>query len=886
MNGDKLKGWLRAIGQPATYFGLAMIVAVWAAIGYSVWVDRTRTVEEAVRDAGNFTWLFQEYVSRTIAGIDNKLMLLREIYRVDAGHLDLRRWSEQFKSAAEPDIGIALIGPDGLMRATSSGPVNGEISVADRDFFIFHRDSTDDRLLVSKPIKGRYSGKWKLRFTRRIDASDGSFVGVLVISIDRDYLSGFLKDAGIGDGGFAGLVGFDGYLRARGGTAPAFMGKPEDVYLGDAPLLNRYKDGPSGSYWVESRGLDQVARLVSYRVIPGFPLVGFVARAADSICAKPDRRAQAYYVAGAGVTLLISLALGVIAARERTLSTTTSRLEHTNDRFNAALGHMAQGLAMFDGEARLIVSNERYARIYDIPPETLTPGTTLREIVERRIEAGMYAGENPMADLRDHLQAPREPSTKIMKLSDGRAILVTRQPMRNGGWVTTHEDVTERELSAVRIAEMARHDMLTGLGNRMQLMEAIEAASARLRRQGEPFSILLLDLDRFKQVNDSLGHGFGDRLLKAIAARLRATCRETDTVVRLGGDEFAILQTIEGNQRDGAVGMANRLIETISAPYDIDDHQVVIGTSIGIAMAPADGSDGDQLLKNADLALYRKKSEGRNGYHFFEVELEIEARTRHALEIDLRQAIAGNQMEMHYQPVVSIATGEVCGIEALVRWLHPQRGTIMPDEFIPLAEETGLIVPLGQWILQKVCADAAYWPPHLKVAVNLSAAQFDKGNLVEVVAEVLAQSGLAPDRLELEITETVLLRRDEPQLGVLHHLKSFGVGIVLDDFGTGYSSFGYLQMFPFDKIKIDRSFVRELCSRADCAAIVCAVIGLARTLDIETTAEGVETPDQLELLRAAGCGLAQGYLFGRPCRNSELGFTSPTARDGCAAETA
>jgi diguanylate cyclase (GGDEF)-like protein len=870
MGGDKLKGWLRAMWQPATYFGLAMVAVVWAAVGYSVYVDGQRTAQEAIRESDNFAWIFEEYVVRTITSIDNKLLLLRRLYQLDPAHLDLRAWRDQFQSPNDPSIGIALIGADGWLIATSTGPVSAPVYLGDRDHFLVHHDSTRDDLFIGRPLEGRFSGQWLVRFTRRITASDGSFAGVITISIDNDYLGRLFKEVELGNNGFAGLVGLDGFLRARSGTAQAFMNRPADANLSDAPIFQHVKEAPSDTSWVRPSGLDHINRLIGYRTISGFPLFVMIGRAEDVIMAKSNRRAQFYYGAGMGITALILLALIVIAARERKLALATVSLERTNMCFNAALSHMAQGLAMFDTEQRLIVSNDRYARIYGFAPETLKPGVTLREIVERRIERGIYAGENPTEYMRERLAVPHDPLPQIQKLSDGRAILVTRQPMKNGGWVTTHEDVTERERAGGRIAEMARRDALTGLGNRLQLLEAIEIASARLRRLDEPFSILLLDLDRFKQVNDSLGHVVGDMLLQAVAKRLRAASRDVDTIVRLGGDEFAILQSVEGDQHDDAIAMANRLIETIGTPFDLDGHQVIIGTSIGIAMAPSDGADGDQLLKNADLALYRTKSEGRNGYHFFEIAMEIEARARHALEIDLRQAIARDQLEMHYQPVVSIATGEICGVEALIRWFHPRHGLITPDRFIPLAEETGLIVPLGYWILNRVCSDAVKWPSHIKVAINLSAAQFGKGNLVEVITDALAQSGLPPHRLELEITETVLLRKDESQLGVLHHLKSFGVSIVLDDFGTGYSSFSYLQMFPFDKIKIDRSFVQDLSSREDCAAIVCAIIGLARTLDIETTAEGVETREQLELLRAAGCGLAQGYLFGKPCANAEL----------------
>jgi diguanylate cyclase (GGDEF)-like protein/PAS domain S-box-containing protein len=439
------------------------------------------------------------------------------------------------------------------------------------------------------------------------------------------------------------------------------------------------------------------------------------------------------------------------------------------------------------------------------------------------------------------------------------------------------DDITEQKRAEARIAHMARHDALTDLPNRVLLMERIDEALARQRRRGERFCVFLLDLDQFKSINDSLGHSVGDVLLKAVAQRLIACCRETDVVARLGGDEFAILQTIEGEQRVAAVTLANRILEAVTAPYDLDGQQAIIGTSIGIAAAPDDGTDGDQLLMKADLALYRAKSEGRSQYRFFAPEMEAEVRARHALDIDLRTALARGEFELHYQTLVDIATRETRGAEALVRWRHPQRGLVPPDGFIPVAEESGLIVPLGAWILRTACADAAGWPLHCKVAINLSPAQFRSGDLVDTVSRTLAECGLPPQRLELEITESVFLKKSEENLAVLHQLKSLGVSIVLDDFGTGYSSLSYLKMFPFDKIKIDRTFVEELASRADCASIVGAVINLGRSLDIGTVAEGVETPEQLTLLRAAGCREAQGYLFSRPVPASELTFTPPSA---------
>jgi diguanylate cyclase (GGDEF)-like protein/PAS domain S-box-containing protein len=436
------------------------------------------------------------------------------------------------------------------------------------------------------------------------------------------------------------------------------------------------------------------------------------------------------------------------------------------------------------------------------------------------------------------------------------------------------EDITERTRAAERLAHMARHDALTGLSNRVLFTEKASEALLRLADHGERFSILLLDLDQFKSVNDSLGHPVGDALLKAVAQRLRHTLRETDLVARFGGDEFAILQAFDGDQREAAIGLANRVHNTISTPFEIDGHQVIIGTSIGIACAPEHGTDIDQLMKCADLSLYRAKSDGRNRHCFFKAVMEAEAQARHALENDLRIALTQNQFALYYQPVIDIATREPRGAEALIRWRHPEKGIVSPDKFIPIAEETGLIVPLGEWVLRTACADAVMWPPRIKVAVNLSTVQFGMGDLVGMVSDALVESGLPPERLELEITESVLLQKSEDNIALLYALKSLGVSIVLDDFGTGYSSLSYLKMFPFDKLKIDKSFVAELSTRADCAAIVCAVIGLGRSLGIATTAEGVETQDQFALLRAVGCNLAQGYLFGRPVPISELTFAT------------
>ena len=434
------------------------------------------------------------------------------------------------------------------------------------------------------------------------------------------------------------------------------------------------------------------------------------------------------------------------------------------------------------------------------------------------------------------------------------------------------EDVTERKKAEQRIAFLAHHDALTGLANRAALTQKIEEAAARHRRLQEPFTVLLLDLDRFKQVNDTLGHPAGDSLLIEVATRLKSLLRETDVLARFGGDEFAVIQAGERSQREAAKLLAERIIEMLRQPFDLEGGKINIGTSIGIALASEQATGSDDLLKMADLALYRAKSSGRNGYCFFDPEMSEIASARQEIESDLRRAVQQNEFELHYQPIVDSKTRRICSVEALVRWRHPTKGLIYPDLFIPLAEETGMIVPIGEWVLRAACVEAVTWPAEVKLAVNMSLVQFRKTNLPDMVMRALVDSGLRPDRLELEITETALIESAAECLPALRQFKSMGITIVLDDFGTGYSSLSQLAMFPFDRIKIDKSFTQNLTKRSECAAIVSATLTLAQNLDIATTAEGVETVDQYRLLRLAGVTSLQGYLFKRPGPASEIDF--------------
>ncbi|MGA2057232.1 MAG: PAS-domain containing protein [Bradyrhizobium sp.] len=561
---------------------------------------------------------------------------------------------------------------------------------------------------------------------------------------------------------------------------------------------------------------------------------------------------------------------------EKLLAEKAAELEVMNTRFSSALDNMAQGLCMFDGEQRLTVWNDRYVELLSMPAHLLKVGTPLREILASRVATGMRKKpEDPevKAKVKELLALPPDAS-RTDELLNGKIVLLSRQPMAGGGWVTLIEDITERRRAEAEIVHLARHDVLTGLANRAEFNSRLEEASRRLKRNGGSLTVMMIDLDRFKAVNDTLGHLAGDHLLSDVARRLQSTIRDIDVLARLGGDEFAIIQEGGANQHEGAVALALRIIEAISAPFNLNGQEVEVGTSIGIAMAPEHAVEPDELLKRADLALYSVKSSGRNDFCLFRDEMLEIVNTQQSAERELREAIAQGQFELHYQPVVDVRTRELCGVETLVRWRHPVKGMIAPDNFIPLAESTGLIVPLGEWILQKACADAANWPEQVKVAINISAIQFKKGNLFEVILATLVKSGLQPERLELEITETSLLENQEAHLTTIRQLKNLGLSIALDDFGTGFSSINYLTIFPFDKIKIDKSFTKGVLSRGDCKAVVASSLALAKGLGIITTVEGVETEEQLDYMRAAGVELAQGYLFGKPVPISEFGRAS------------
>jgi diguanylate cyclase (GGDEF)-like protein len=513
---------------------------------------------------------------------------------------------------------------------------------------------------------------------------------------------------------------------------------------------------------------------------------------------------------------------------------------------------------MFDQDERLIVCNSRYIEMYGLSAGVVKRGAYFRDVIQHRFDTGSFEGD--VDEYCDGiLGSVGQTHSAIVETADGRLIEIKNQPGAAGGWLATHDDVTERIRADERIAHMAHYDALTDLPNRVLMRGHLERRVAELA-QGKPFAILYIDVDEFKGVNDSLGHEVGDELLRQIANRLRACVSGNDLVARLGGDEFAIIKAATCDHAE-LTTLAENVLAALRMPVNCKSQEIPTDASIGIAIAPEHGDNLDDLLKRADLAMYAAKSEGRGTFRIFVPEYDAKARLRRQLELDLRQALARGEFEVHYQPLVDLAANVVTGCEALLRWRHPERGMVSPVDFIPVAEDTGLIGEIGEWVLRQACTEAASWPGDIHIAVNVSPVQFRSRTLALKVAAALAESGLAPGRLELEVTETVLIRDDAEALTILQQLRELGVRIALDDFGTGYSSLSYLHRFPFDKIKIDRSFISDIGQSEDSSPIVQAVVHMAAARRMATTAEGVETEAQRDVLRQLGCSQMQGWLF-------------------------
>lgn len=571
----------------------------------------------------------------------------------------------------------------------------------------------------------------------------------------------------------------------------------------------------------------------------------------------------------AGVTFcgLRMLPLAGLRRMLNELAVERQQTESANEKLTLALNNTSHGLVLYDHAGRAILSNKVFedslADHHREPRQNptfleLTGRLGLTEKVERLVDEN----SKRLHLNRDHRQE------ELCHLDDGRVFVVEIQTVRSRGILVTIKDVTEQHRAQSEIAYLAHFDTLTGLANRVALQSSIEV-HLKGCTPSNMVALMLIDLDRFKAVNDTLGHPIGDELLRQVASRLKDSVRKADTVARLGGDEFAVI-IANVSSIEEIHPISARVLKDLAQPFDVQGHRVDISGSIGIAIGPNDSRDVDVLFKRADIALYASKASGRNACRYFETGMDVEIEDRHRLERDLRRAIEDGGFELNYQPLYGLAANRIEGFEALLRWRHASRGLVSPAEFVPLAEETGLIKQIGAWVLRQACVDAASWPADISVAVNLSSVQFTDGLLVSHVKDAIKLSGLAPERLELEITESIILQDTEATLAILQELKDLGAKISMDDFGTGYSSLSYLQRFPFDKIKIDRAFVDGINNKSDSLAIVRAVTSMSRSLGMKTTGEGVETEAELNCLRAEGCSQAQGYLISRPVAASAI----------------
>ncbi len=727
------------------------------------------------------------------------------------------------------------------------------------------RGGTNQFLAVGTPVQNPANGRWTVQLARRLSDGSGVMEGAAVAKLSLDELEDFYRVA-MPPRRMLTLLREDGVILLHHPNQVGFAGKKVPA---DTPYAAAVSRG--GGFYVGPDYIDQVPLLAVVRPLTGLPLI-IQSSITEAEVLEGWRQERRWTILGGIVACAVALGLlRLFGGQLHRLAVQNRQLDEARNQLDVAISNVSQGISFFDAEQRLIVFNRRFADIYRMPNGVARIGSRFADLIDQWFARGGATNISRQAMLTGHAAQLRagKPHHMMLELPDGRTIAVHEQPLPDGGWVATHEDITDRRQAEERIRFLARHDVLTGLPNRGLLTTRIAQALPRAR-QGPGFALLFLDLDRFKVVNDTLGHAAGDALLQQVAERLSAAVQPGDTVARLGGDEFVILQT-GVKAPESAANLAQRIIAAIGAPYSIGEAEVVIGVSIGIDIAATDQTSADELLRNADMALYMSKGEGRGIFRFFEPDMDATMQNRHALERDLRCALERGEFALHYEPIVNARSGRPSGFEALIRWHHPVRGLVEPKDFIAMAEETGLIIQVGEWVMHQACRDAASWPDHIHVSVNLSPVQFRSTNLVEMVADALADAGLPARRLELEITESVLLQSNARNLAVMHALRASGIGIVMDDFGVGYSSLKFLRQFPFQRIKIDQCFVQDLNARSDAVCVVRAIIGLCQDLDIKTIAEGVETEDQRRILMAEGCTDLQGHLFSRPVAAAQLG---------------
>jgi diguanylate cyclase (GGDEF)-like protein len=847
--------------------GAFLIAAI--AIGTTIMVGnfRERALSSNERELENTVLLLTRHFDQQLEDFTVILKDIAAQIRPDGitpdifrGQLATLEWHEvlRTKVGAFSDIaGVNVFDADGtLINSSEVWPVP-DVKIDDRGFFQAFKSGTETSPVLVELSRGRIKGGWATIVAHKVTGPRGEFIGIVTRAIAPATFEKYFASVALGEGAAISMYHRDGTLLARYPHIERMIGSN----VRSSPIY-RYISSQSGHGTIRlTSPIDGQERLASAYALRSFP-IAIVASTTVAAALANWREQTRFLILAAGLSVLVIAAMLFLFVRKL-----LQQHKMEKQRLDTAINNMTQGLLLYDSSERLVVCNERYISMYGLSPDVVKSGLAFRDLVAHRKETGSFKGDAE-AFVSTVLRnvASGKITHNIVETTDGRSIQIVNQPLK-GGWLTTHEDITERTRAEEQIRHLAHYDGLTDLPNRALFHERLRQELADIA-PGDQLAVLYIDIDEFKSVNDSLGHMIGDELLKSVALRLSQCIDDCDFVARLGGDEFAIVQT---GVKDPAevVDLVTRTFVAIRAPCDCLGHQVTSDASIGIALAPQHGDDLDQILKNADLAMYAAKSAGRRTWRFFEPAMDAQVRARRTLETDLRKAIADDALEVQYQPCVGLQSNAITGCEALLRWRHPERGIISPTEFIPIAEDTGLINELGEWVLARACEEATTWPDDVKLAVNVSPVQFRSGTLALKIVAALAASGLSASRLELEITEAVLIRDDDTALEILHQLRAIGVRIALDDFGTGYSSLSYLRRFPFDKIKIDRCFVNDIAEPGG-SSIVQAVVNIAAARHMTTTAEGVETQRQQELLRSLGCTEMQGNLFSPPKPAKEI----------------
>jgi diguanylate cyclase (GGDEF)-like protein len=815
---------------------LACVAVIWGAVSFALWQARVAAVESARQQTATLARAFAESTGRISADRDRELLGLRASFAEKGNAFDLTDWMQTQPSPDHMTLQIGIANRAGIV-TQNSVPMNGQrFDLADREHFRVQLDPDRDVLFISRPVTGRITGRCSVQYTRKLLDRDGHFAGVGVNSVSCDDLSRFYQTVDIGDG-FVMLAGFDGVIRGYGPVRSDVVGSDLKQASGFAPALAAWE----GTF-TASAPWDRVRRIISFRRLAQYPLVVLVGYGDAKVFGQyRPMRDRAIEIGGA-MTLII-LCLGAVWIQQRIRSAASRQA------LVLTLENMSQGIVMIDQEGRIPVINRRATELLGLPVALLEPGRKLRCAEADRLGMLIQAEDCDPGTI-EHGTVHK----------NGRIIELLSQYLPGGGQVRTFTDVTERRIADARIRHMAHHDTLTGLANRTLLNERL-ADLLRQKNVGE-FGLLCLDLDGFKLVNDTLGHEAGDRLLRDVGRRLHNLVGDSTFLARTGGDEFAIL-CLEGPQPESTEAFADVILASMTDPIDIDGALFRLSASLGLAFHPTDGTSAVELIRHADTAMYQAKARGRGFAVRFDPEMDRSQHERSMIERGLRRALSNQEFEVWFQPRFETRGLRVTGFEALARWHHPDLGFISPVRFIPVAEQCGLIADLGLRVLNDACEFAASLADG-RIAVNLSPAQFRSDNLADVIADVLADKHLPTRRLELEITEGVLIGDETQALKTLNNLHDRGFQLALDDFGTGYASLSYLRRFPFDRIKIDQSFVRAQEHDAATRAIIECILTMASRLHLEVTAEGVETDRQLNLLLSQGCPEVQGFLLGRP----------------------